>query len=635
MAQRLASYFFTPRILRAHRSDCWGRELDTALEAYSDDWLSALARTGFDAVWVRINLREIVASRLFPKVSPQPLKQLNRLVARAARHDIRVFVYLNEPQAPPAGDPFWKKHPELKDIPAGIRGKHCLCLCTSHPEVKMFLQESAAALFRRTPGLGGAFLINASEAYTHCYCRYYPKPEPASSALSVDWKFLTPPAIIQKAKALAAEQIGTWRRGVTCPRCAQRHPIDVTAEVITLLERGIHAAAPRVPVIVWTWSWSLVERDPQPELIRRLPKDVILMSDWERGGFKKIMGRPYYVDEYSFSSIGPSPRFLDQLRLARRRGLKVMAKIMVGSTHEFAATPYLPLPSLLAEKMARLRKYGVNGYLGCWNFGGDLNPMSRLAGRLSRAPALSTTAALRWLARTEFRVRRPDRLIAAWRHFGRGWQEYPFAMPFVYYGPMGYATAFPFTLKRNPRPIPPNWLALPRDKHGRILAGFEGRKWIKLSNVERCFQQFGALAPAPFDADTVTGALTALLKEWRHGLACYGDAIRRNGSSDALTREFRLAQHIGLCLQSTIHIIRFYTGLDALARAHDRRTRAAARARLRRLAQTERRNVIADRDLVTQDDRLGFHPEAQVRLFTVADLDSKLTDLDRIILCKR
>lgn len=637
MPKHSSAYYFSLRILRSNRSDCWGRELATALEAYSDQWLSGLARAGFDSIWVRLNLRETVASRLFPRVTCEPLDQLNRLVARAARHGVRVFVYLNEPQPIHAKDKFWEKHSDLKGLPGFVkRAPHLengllYRLCTSHPAVQSFLEESAAALFRQTPGLGGAFLINVSETFTHCYSHYYPKPEPARAALKVDWEFAAPPDIVQKAEALFAEQMTVWQRGMTCPRCAKRQPVEVTAEVITLLERGIHAVAPHAPVIVWTWSWASVEPDPQPDLIRRLPEKVILMSDWERGGQKKILGRTYYVDEYSFSSIGPSPRFMRQLRVARRRGLKVMAKIMVGATHEFAAVPYLPLFSILAEKMARLRRYRVSGYLGCWNFGGDLNPMSRLAGRISRAPALSQDQALRWLARTEFGARRPARLIAAWKAFGRAWQEYPFAMPLLYQGPMGYATAFPFSLKRNTLPMPPNYLPLPRDRRGRILAGFNPQRWLHLGITGGNYQRFVARIPAPFDAAVAAGAFEKLLKTWRAGLAFYREALRQNGDAGVLAREYRLAQHIGLCLQSTVHLIRFYTLLEVLAGKPDKPTRQKTCCLLRQIAEAERANVIADRELIVRDVELGYHPEAHVRLFTEADLDYKRGQLDRII----
>ena len=37
----------------------------------------------------------------------------------------------------------------------------------------------------------------------------------------------------------------------------------------------------------------------------------------------------------------------------------------------------------VAEKMSGLRKHGVAGFLGCWNIGGELSPMTRLAGKMS------------------------------------------------------------------------------------------------------------------------------------------------------------------------------------------------------------------------------------------------------------
>ncbi len=637
MPDRSNSYVFAPRILRSHRSDCWGNELESALEAYSDAWLSDLAAAGYDAIWVRLDLHETVPSRLFPKVGPEPLDRLNRLVARAARHGVRVFVYLNEPKPLRAADPFWKAHPDLKGLPGKVQSVlpqfngSFIRLCTSQPAVRAFLEESAAALFRQTPGLGGAFLINASETFTHCYSHYFPKPTPARAAIKVNWQINAPLEIVQKAAALAAEQRAAWDRGMTCPRCIRRDQVEVTAEVIAALERGIHAAAPRVPVIVWTWSWSGVEPDPQPGLIARLPKRVILMSDWERGGFKEVLGRTCYVDEYSFSSLGPSPRFLAQARLARRRGLRVMAKLMMGATHELAAVPYLPLYPLLAEKMARLRRAGVSGFLGCWNFGGDLNPMSRLGGRLSRAPVLTPDRALRWLARTVFGARRPAALLAAWRHVARAWREYPFSMPLIYTGPMNYAPAFPFSLRRTRRRMPSNWLKLPRDRRGHIVAGFDPDRWLRFSNTERRFQMFGAPSPAPFDGAVVTAAFEKMLVEWRRGLAAYRAALAANPGSEALRREYRLACHIGHCLQATVHLIRFHTEAWALPAVRGAAARRRARARLRRIVVAERRLVEADRALVARDPDLGYHPEAHVRLYTEADLDVKRAQLDQLL----
>ncbi len=90
------AWYFAPRILRSHRSDCWGDELTSALVAYTDEWLRGLTHAGYDSIWVRLDLRAIVPSRLFPRVNSSSLDHLNRLVERAARHGVRVIAYLNE-----------------------------------------------------------------------------------------------------------------------------------------------------------------------------------------------------------------------------------------------------------------------------------------------------------------------------------------------------------------------------------------------------------------------------------------------------------------------------------------------------------------------------------------------------------
>ena len=73
---------------------------------------------------------------------------------------------------------------------------------------------------------------------------------------------------------------------IVATRCSD----SVLFEVIEMLDRGVKRAAPQADVIAWTWSWSIVEKDPQEELIQRLPRDVIVMSAFERGGTKLVCG---------------------------------------------------------------------------------------------------------------------------------------------------------------------------------------------------------------------------------------------------------------------------------------------------------------------------------------------------------
>ena len=94
------------------------------------------------------------------------------------------------------------------------------------------------------------------------------------------------------------------------------------------------------------------------------------------------------------------------------------------NTHELASIPYLPVPFQLAEKLKRMRTLGVDGYLGCWIFGGDLSPMSRLAGLMSRWPQPSPVDAVRDVARTVFGDASAGAVCRAWRALSRAWEEY-------------------------------------------------------------------------------------------------------------------------------------------------------------------------------------------------------------------
>ena len=54
---------------------------------------------------------------------------------------------------------------------------------------------------------------------------------------------------------------------------------------------------------------------------------------------------------------------------AQQRGLAVMAKLQVGTTHELSTVPNLPLVDHLYEKLVGAEQLGLAGFLATWNFG--------------------------------------------------------------------------------------------------------------------------------------------------------------------------------------------------------------------------------------------------------------------------
>ena len=99
-------YAFNPRIIRSPYGDCWGREIETVLESYPEEYLEGLSKDGYNGIWAHINLKETVPSALFPEKKSRKIEILNRLVEKTARHDIKVYCYILEPRALPEGARF-------------------------------------------------------------------------------------------------------------------------------------------------------------------------------------------------------------------------------------------------------------------------------------------------------------------------------------------------------------------------------------------------------------------------------------------------------------------------------------------------------------------------------------------------
>ena len=591
----MTEYAFAPRIFRSPWAvpiwkDRGASDFLTSPDTHPESYLAEIAEAGYDAVWLNCVFRDSVKSELFPKVSPRPLEALARTVERAGRFGVRIFVVLHEPRGFGKGNPFWKRHGDLyghtTTFPPGDQEPIQVALCSSTPAVQAYLEESSYHLFHRVPGLGGAILLTASERQMHCYS-HSPIPQ----------------------KTFSDPNIETWaKEPFTCPRCRSRTHVEVTAEIIQLIRRGVKRAAPEAEIVAHTWSWYMLEPDPQPKLIGMLPKDVILLSDWERGGSKVLGGKRYPVDEYTFSYAGPSPRFRKHLAIAKARGLRMLAKIQTNVTHELAAIPHLPVPYVLAETMCRLRKHGVAGYLASIPFGGNVTPMSRLAGSMSRAPAVSRARAVRELAAREFGGAHSVMVCRAWRKFSRAWRAYPFSIPFLYYGPMNYATAWPMSPSDGKIGAIDSFLALPRNARGRLRVGDNLETWL-----------------APFGARTAIATLRVMLREWEDGLRDLAGALGEAPRHEALQKEFGIARHVALCIHSTINIIRFYTEL---------RRKTQNRKNICRILRQELDIAKEDRILVAFDNRLGFHPEAQTHLYTVADLDYKIRKLALLLTAK-
>ncbi len=554
---------------------------------YHDNILSRLMHHGMNGIWIRGALCKLAKVSVFPEFgrnAEQIMAELRRLCERAERYGISVYLYFNEPLGLPRESEFWEKYPECKGSYARYHGRYCLC--TSTQPVKDFLVEGMSYIFKQVPQLGGVILISASEFPTHCYCHIPTRPG-------------SPP----KEEFVA--------KGLLCERCAEREAQEVVAEVVTLIRDGVRSASPDAQVIAWNWSWSMYEEDPQEGILRRLPEDVIVMGDFERGIKTQALGFEYQHDEYSVKIVGPSDRFNKMADWEQERGREVYAKIQIGTTHEDGNVPYLPVMHRLAEKYIALAKRGVTGMMTCWNFGNMPSLATELLGMMAWSDASADPEeALRELAARNFGPGTVDAVVEGWKIISDAMEDFPSSVPVMYYGPVNRGLAFPLFLERINKPFPRSWLL------DIVAEGDDLDSWTK-----------------PFGAEHVIRCFRTVADGFAKGAERMLSALPQTsgGDAEALKREAGVAQICALQFRTAANIAEFILTRNKWLDTDDADEKAQLRERIVQILRDELDICEQALELVDADPRLGFHGEAYGYLFNRPLIEEKVRRIKEML----
>ena len=505
------------------------------LDPYPDGLLQRLSDLGINGVWLHTVLQTLAPSTTFPEFGAghgERLANLRRLVERAGRYGIRVYLYMNEPRAMPAA--FFQDRPGMR----GAQEGDYYALCTSSPEVRQWMTDALAHVFKNVPGLGGIFTITASENFTNC--------------------------------ASHGGQAG-------CPRCKERRPAEIIAEVNAAVESGVHRGDPDAKVIVWDWGWG----DWAGEAIARLPPSAWFMSvsEWSKpithGGVATDVG------EYSLSAVGPGPRATAHWALARAAGLKTVAKVQVNNTWELSAVPYLPVLDLVAQHASNLAAAGVDGLMLSWSLGGYPSPNLEVVRQFGRSPRPTAEAVLDGVARSRFGPDGAKDARKAWTAFSNAFREFPFDCGVLYTAPMQYG--------------PSNLLYATPTGYRATMTGFP---YDDLDTWR-----------GPYPATVFADQFAKMAEGWAAGLPDLERASRAAppGSAADIGAELRFAKAAGLHLKSVANQARFTAARNALL------------AKEPALKPEERRLRIRDMRTIAQDEI-----EIARRLFVLTREDSRI-----------
>jgi hypothetical protein len=571
-------------------------ETVTANAIYTDDELASISASGFNAIWVHGKLHSMAKSSIFPEFGANAklhVTNMRALIKRAAKHGLKVYVYMQPPLGLPEDDPFWKAHPHIAGTPMTWGGKKrtFFSMCTSTPEVKKHLFESTQRVFKEMTGLAGVILITASEYPSHCY-RPYPyayyleqaqgkNPDGSGQGIEVDTK-----SSDGKMPCL------------DCPRCAKRHPSDVITEIIQLVQDGAKASNPEAQVVAWNWSWSHQEKDPSPTIIKKLPPGVILMADFERGDQKEILGKMRAIDKYSLSFAGPSKRFMGCYKIAQEQKRQMMTKLQLGTTHELATVPNLPLIGNLHEKAKQMRKLKISGFMGCWNFGNMATANTAAFNEFLNVEKLAARAtALRRFAQKYFPGCDPESVRAAWEKFGEAMDNYPFSSPFIYMSPLNYTLSYPL----NSGPLK------------GISAGHSHINDKRGDDLSACLDK-------PYTLDEVIRGLNLLAKGWKEGARLLEQGLTSSGSETAKQELANawVCYHTWRSGWNTFRVYKLRLKWD------DKKL-----PEYQKIIKDELTNLQQALPWVENDSRFGWHSEPQAYLYTADGIRKKIKQLEK------
>jgi hypothetical protein len=515
------------------------------LNPYPDGYLERMSAVGVNGVWLHAVLRDLApGGAAFPEFGAgheQRLANLRALVARAKKYGIGVYLYMNEPRAMP--HPFFQNRREL----AGVKEDELTALCTSQPAVRQWMETALTHVFREVPDLDGVYAITGSENLTNCASH------------------------------------GAWR---ACPHCQGRSDAEIIAEVVAVLEKGVHRGNPKANVVVSDWGWR--GHGDARDIIARLPKSVWLMSvsEWDlpltRGGISSKVG------EYSISAVGPGSRALRHWAAAAQAGIRTAAEVQFNNTCEIASLPYLPVMDLVAEHCRNLAPAKLDGMLIGWTMGGYPSPNFDLARRLSRRPTPGVATVLDDLARERFGSDGAAHARKAWTLMSAAYREYPFHIGVVYRSPVQCG--------------PANMVYLAK-------TGYQSTMWgIPYDDLDGW--------RGPYPPEVFAAQFEKVAAGWRPGIAELQMAVAGappERRSDAQS-DLRLGQAAAIHFQSVASQARFVLARDALAKpsgATSPAERQRLRAEIKQLLESEIDLARQLYTLVREDSRIGFEPSCQ------------------------
>ena len=416
---------FETRLMFSYFADYADPLMDDSIGSYPEGLLARYAEQGINAVWLHVVLRSLAKDPFFVEFGEGSEKRqanLRKLVSRAKKYGIQVFLYMNEPRPMPCG--FFEKNEAYRACRGTLEWRGMTnAMCTQAPEVRRWIRSAMEEVFRSVPGLAGIFIINRSENLVTC----------VSHGDKRDYE---------------NDKTGHCRPECFCKVCQSLPSSRVLADDASLLIEGMQRANPSARAFYWDWGWKNDDAELR-KLLSLLPKDNVgFLTMSVKGKSIDVDGVKATINEYTLSQVGPSVVALPKWAMARQNGLSCIAKAQVSSSWEMAIVPYVPVMDNIAVHAWNLMREGIDGVMLSWSCGCYPSPNLRVFTGVRKTDRGPENVLDRIAAELYGNIAAPM-VREAWSVMSQAFSRYPFNNETLHVGPHHWGPANPLYMTKS------------------------------------------------------------------------------------------------------------------------------------------------------------------------------------------
>ena len=557
---RIARCFFGP----IKRPPLNRDELLDDVDYYPEGYLDRLAAEGINVIWITFHFSD------FAEEAPQREKRIAKLkktIAKCRKYGVKIYLFCNEPAA-------WANSETAVGTPGpAYLGRRFFCAASE--ESLQYSYNALNRIFREIPELGGVINIVFGEGLTTCL-----------SGTRENNPHIPPP----------------------CNKKCRLTPSEIMRKNLAAMEKGIHDAAPKAEFIAWFYApWPGPLHPWLQEVLSAVPEGVIPQLNFESGIEMEQLGRKRTGGDYWLMTHGASENFRIFAGNAAKENKCIGAKIQVGSSHEVATVPYIPVPGVLYKKYRSMRNLHVSHVMQCWYFGCTPGLMNMAAGLLSFTDFEKTSEEefLHTLACARWGKELTPEIAAIWQELSNAYSNYPLSNMIQYLGPAADGVRWPLYPEYQDKGLRPTWIINNDTPSGDNIVECLGKH--SLSDAAELFR---------------------LLSEGWHKAAMKLSALRKKveGNKECL-REIGLVEALDIQFATAARIFAFYN----LRRELYEKKSLITLAKMRSIVEEEREERKKLILLAEQDPRLGFHPEAEAYKYNKELIEKSLPQLEELL----